>query len=138
MNSSNDKSTFSLVIFVICAAFTLLGLFFLVRNVILDSEAMMSLTIYSRGKITLTYVYLAISLVCLLMLMKCAGSFLMYCKKRWGFILYAIPNVLFFAVLVYMMAYGFVSLEMILFSSVTFLMIILHTVSLFLLKSKQK
>ena len=137
MAYSFKKPVLLQIIFYLSTAFTLLALYLLIKSMIFDTDTQNALKTFS-AKIPPSYYYMAVALIGLIILIKWFGAFLMFSRKPWGYILYIIPNLLLLAPLVYLIIYGFQTLEMFTISGLTFSMMVLFTINLFCLIGLRK
>ncbi len=125
------------ILFVLSSIFTLTGLFLLITRMVIDAEAQSAIAMFS-GKIPPSQIYLAVGIIAFAFIMKWFGAFTMLNRKPWGYILYIIPNIIFLALIVYMIVYGFTQIETISIATLTFIMVTLYTIELFCLHSLRK
>lgn len=137
MAYSFKKSLLLQISFYLSTAFTLLGLYLLIKSMILDADTQNALKMFS-SKIPASYYYMSVAFIGIIFIIKWLGAFLMFNRKPWGYLLYIIPNLIFLSSLVYLIVYGFQTVEMFTISGVSFLMIILFTINLFCLIGARK
>ena len=125
------------IIFFLSSAFTLLGLYLLIKRMVVDADAQSAIAMFS-AKITPSQIYLGVAIIAFAFLLKWFGAFTMFNRKPWGYILYVIPNVVFLAALVYMILFGFTRPETFVIAGVTFVMVVLFTIELFCLRGLRK
>lgn len=125
------------ILFYMSSVFTVLGLYLLIKRMVIDADAQTAMTMFS-SKISSSYIYMGIAVVGLSFILKWFGVFLMYNRKTWGYILFIIPNLIFLAAMVYIIIYGFQTPTTFTIAGVTLLMIALYTVELFCLRGLRK
>ncbi|PLW91732.1 MAG: hypothetical protein C0592_14380 [Marinilabiliales bacterium] len=125
------------IIFYLNSAFTLVGLFLLIKRMVIDADAQSAIAMFS-SKITPDQIYMAVAVIAIAFLLKWFGAFQMFSRKPWGYILYIIPNIIFLAALIYMIVYGFTRPETFIIAGVTFVMMLLFTIELFCLRGLQR
>ncbi len=125
------------ILFYLSSAFTVLGLYLLIKRMVIDADAQTAIAMFS-SKITSSQIYMGVAVIAFAFLMKWFGVFTMYNRKPLGYILFVIPNIIFLAALVYMISYGFTRPETFIIAGVTFLMIVLYTIELFCLRGLRK
>ena len=125
------------IIFYLNSAFTLVGLFLLIKRMVIDADAQSAIAMFS-SKITPDQIYMAVAVIAIAFLLKWFGAIQIFSRKPGGYILYIIPNIIFLAALIYMIVYGFTRPETFIIAGVTFVMMLLFTIELFCLRGLQR
>lgn len=125
------------IIFYVNTVLTAYLMYELITRVLLNASAIEAQKTVA-GLISRSQIYLSVGVIFLFMISQWLGAFIMYNRKTWGYVLYIIPNVLFLALLVFIMIYVSTMMNTIIIASVVFVMIVMFTVELFCLRSLRK
>lgn len=130
-------SVFMIILFVLTSLATIAGLYLTIDSLILSEDVKSSLAMFSKN-ITPEQYYTAVVILCLLIIMKWFGSFIMFRGKAWGFILYVFPNLILFSLMAYLITYGFRTDNIYLFALGTLAFIIAYIVAMIGIIKKRK
>jgi len=125
------------ILFVLTTLATIAGLYLVIDSMILSEDVKNSLAMFSK-KIAPAQYYAAVAILCLLIIMKWFGSFIMFRGKPWGFALYVFPNLILLAMMTYLIIYNFRTENIYAFGGGTFAFIIAYIVAMILIIKKRK
>ncbi|NLL27585.1 MAG: hypothetical protein GX259_02220 [Bacteroidales bacterium] len=125
------------ILFSLTSIITLLEVFLIFDKLILAEEVKQIFYMLPKS-FSIGKYYFIVGVLVLLILIKCAGSLLMFIKKAWGYILYVIPNVLFATLLILMVVYNFRTVNIYVLLAVTIIFLALYTFALFVLRKRKK
>ena len=130
-------SVYMIVLFVLTSLATIAGLYLVVDSMILSEDVKNSLAMLSK-KITPGQYYTVVTILCLFIIMKWFGSFIMFRGKPWGFILYIIPNLMLLTLMTYFIIYNFRTENIYAFGFGTLSFIIAYIVAMIIIIKKRK
>jgi len=130
-------SVYMTILFVLTTLATIAGLYLVIDSMILSEDVKNSLAMFSK-KIAPAQYYAAVAILCLLIIMKWFGSFIMFRGKPWGFALYVFPNLILLAMMTYLIIYNFRTENIYAFGGGTFAFIIAYIVAMILIIKKRK
>lgn len=141
VNTSDLKKTkkplLITVLFLLTSIITFLEVYLIFDRMIFAEDVNQSLQMFSKA-LSVEQYYLIIGALVLFILIKWAGSLLMFIKKAWGYILYIIPNVLLAASLTLAIIYNFRTINIYAFLALTVLFIVFYTIAFSILRKRKK
>lgn len=130
-------SVFMIVLFVLTTLATIAGLYLVIDSMILSEDVKSSLAMFSKA-ITPEQYYAAVTILCLLIIMKWFGSFILFRGKPWGFVLYVFPNLILLSMMTYLVIYNFRTDNIYAFGGGTLAFIIAYTIALIMIIKRRK